>query len=208
MRFHYVLADWEGSATDAKVLYSALDDKDHPLEIPEGKYYLADAGYPNIVGLLTPYRKCRYHLSEFNVPGARQIETKEELYNYRHSSLRTTVERVFGVLKERFPILKNHVSYPISTQVKIVIATCVLHNFIISHNPNVEQFIPDNMISDNDVNEIINDEEHTSQAQTRGSNNELRENITSTMWEDYVSSKMIFLCLLRYIYIIVICCIL
>ncbi|CAN6454167.1 unnamed protein product [Victoria cruziana] len=197
MRFHYVLTSWVGSVTDAKVLYSALDDKDHPLEIPKCKYYLADAGYPNIIGLLTPYRKYMYHLSEFNISGVRQIETKEELYNYRHSSLRTTVERVFGVLKARFPILKNHVSYPISTQVKIVIATCVLHNFIISHNPNVEQFIPDDMISDNDVNEIINDEEHTSQAQTRGSNNELHKNITSTMWKDYVSSKMIFLCLLH-----------
>ncbi|XP_031495953.1 uncharacterized protein LOC116261366 [Nymphaea colorata] len=190
MRFHYILAGWEGSATDARVLYSALEDNLHPLEISHGKYYLADAGYPNIVGLLTLYRRCRYHLSEFNVSGSRQIETEEELYNYRHSSLRTTVERAFGLLKARFPILKNHVSYPISTQVKIVQATCVLHNFIINHNPNAEQF-PSDDINDSEVSEIINDDENTEQTQIRGSNNELREQITSTMWNDYVSSKIL-----------------
>ena len=37
MRFHYILAGWEGSATDARVLYSALEDNLHPLEIPQGK---------------------------------------------------------------------------------------------------------------------------------------------------------------------------
>ncbi|CAN6459809.1 unnamed protein product [Victoria cruziana] len=48
MHFHYVLAGWEGSATDSRVLYHALDIEVNPLIIPEGKYYLADGGYPNI----------------------------------------------------------------------------------------------------------------------------------------------------------------
>ncbi|KAF3776669.1 hypothetical protein EJ110_NYTH47642 [Nymphaea thermarum] len=32
------------------------------------------------------------------------------------------------------------VQYPFHKKVQIVLATCVLHNFIIEHNPNVEQF--------------------------------------------------------------------
>ncbi|KAF3785633.1 hypothetical protein EJ110_NYTH27101, partial [Nymphaea thermarum] len=99
MRFHYVFAGWEGSATDSRVLYSALDTEISPFVIPTGKYYLGDGGYPNIRGLLTPYRGHRYHLSEFSAPGARRVTSKEELFNHRHSSLRTTVERVFGRLK-------------------------------------------------------------------------------------------------------------
>ncbi|KAF3795965.1 hypothetical protein EJ110_NYTH02630 [Nymphaea thermarum] len=98
MWFHYILAGWEGRATDARVLYSALEDNLHPLKISHGK-----------------------------------LRQKK---NCTTSSLRTTVERVFGLLKIRFSILKNHVSYQISTQVKIVQAACVLHNFIINHNPN------------------------------------------------------------------------
>ncbi|KAF3783892.1 hypothetical protein EJ110_NYTH31453 [Nymphaea thermarum] len=36
MRFHFVLAGWEGSATDSRVLYSALDNDVDPLVIPTG----------------------------------------------------------------------------------------------------------------------------------------------------------------------------
>ncbi|XP_049932583.1 uncharacterized protein LOC126409886 [Nymphaea colorata] len=139
-RFHYVLAGWEGSATDSRVLYNALDHPTDPFVVPEGKYYLADGGYPNIVGFLTPYRGHRYHMSEFDTPGARRPRTPQELFNHRHSSLRNTVERTFGMLKARFPILKMQVPYPFKKQAQIVLATCVLHNFILDHNPNDEQF--------------------------------------------------------------------
>ena len=40
-RFVYILAGWEGSAADSRVLYDALS-KD--FVVPIGKYYLADAG--------------------------------------------------------------------------------------------------------------------------------------------------------------------
>ncbi|KAF3777567.1 hypothetical protein EJ110_NYTH44782 [Nymphaea thermarum] len=74
MWFHYILADWEGTTTDVRVLYNALEYNIHPLEILHGKYYLNDVEYPNIVGLLSP---CRYHLLEFNVSESKQIEKKK-----------------------------------------------------------------------------------------------------------------------------------
>ncbi|KAF3773604.1 hypothetical protein EJ110_NYTH51880 [Nymphaea thermarum] len=112
-RFHYVLAGWEGSATDSRVLYNALDHPIDPFVVPEGKYYLVDGDYPNIVGLLTPYQGHRYHISEFNAPGACTPTTPEELFNHRHSSLRNAVvERTFSMLKGRFPILKMQMHYP------------------------------------------------------------------------------------------------
>jgi hypothetical protein len=40
-RFVYILSGWEGAAGDARVLDSALEGD---FSIPEGKYYLADAG--------------------------------------------------------------------------------------------------------------------------------------------------------------------
>ncbi|KAF3782253.1 hypothetical protein EJ110_NYTH34780 [Nymphaea thermarum] len=45
------------------------------------------------------------------------------------------------MLRGCFPILKMQVQYPFKKQVQIVLATCVLHNFIIEHNPNAEQFV-------------------------------------------------------------------
>ncbi|CAN6454560.1 unnamed protein product [Victoria cruziana] len=98
MRFHYIKDGWEGSATDSRVLYR--------------KYYLDDGCYPNIRGLLTLYRGYHYHISEFSTSGARRVSHPEELFNHRHSSLRTMIEHAFDMLKGRFLILKVQVSYP------------------------------------------------------------------------------------------------
>ena len=48
----------------------SLDGKVLPLMLeygmmPEGKYYLADAGYPTCNQLLVPYRSVHYHLAEW-----------------------------------------------------------------------------------------------------------------------------------------------
>ena len=66
MRYSYVLAGWEGSAHDVRVLYSALNLKYKAFEPPAGKYFLGDAGYFNRKYLLVPYRGTRYHLKEWN----------------------------------------------------------------------------------------------------------------------------------------------
>ena len=41
------------------------------LAIPEGRYYLADAGYGNDPGLLIPYKTVRYHLREWGLAAQR-----------------------------------------------------------------------------------------------------------------------------------------
>ena len=53
MMFAYVLPGWEGSATDSHIFNDAHAND---FIIPEGWYYLADAGYPNYNVLLVPYR--------------------------------------------------------------------------------------------------------------------------------------------------------
>ena len=52
-KFVYVLSGWEGSASDSLVYQDA---RATDFQIPEGRYYLADAGYPNKDALLAPYR--------------------------------------------------------------------------------------------------------------------------------------------------------
>ena len=87
-----------------------------------------DVGYPNVPRFLVPYRCTRYDLKEFS--RANPINTPQELFNHRHSSLRNAIELTFGILKQRFPILRHATSYQIRTQTKIVLACCILHNFI------------------------------------------------------------------------------
>lgn len=63
MRILFLLAGWEGSSHDGKVLWDAVSR--FSFVVPEGKYYLVDAGYANTRQFLAPYRGVRYHLKEW-----------------------------------------------------------------------------------------------------------------------------------------------
>ena len=60
------------------------------------------------------------------------------------------MEKTWGILKQRFKILKVHAPFPYETQVKIVVACCVLHNFIARHQGNDKYF---NMLNGLEMNE-------------------------------------------------------
>ena len=66
--FVYAMTSWEGSANDACV-WADAHSKD--FVIPNGKYYLTDAGYPSCKELLTPYQNVQYHLAECGRAGVR-----------------------------------------------------------------------------------------------------------------------------------------
>lgn len=67
-RFLYIISGFEGSAADATMyMHAQLMD----FVIPQGKYYLADAGFALCDTLLVPYRGVRYHLAEWGRAEAR-----------------------------------------------------------------------------------------------------------------------------------------
>lgn len=149
-----------------------------------GKFFLADAGYAARPGILPPYRRVRYHLKEFRGPqgphGPQGPKCPKELFNYRHSSLRTTIERAFGALKNRFKILMNKPFIPLKAQSMVVIACCALHNWIL----------------ENGSDEFVNDEKTWYARLPRSSNRvsdqgddvrewaAKRDNIAQQMWND------------------------
>ena len=77
-------------------------------------------------GFLSPYRGQRYHLNDWNCPPI----TPKELYNMRHSSARNCIERCFGLIKARWAILRDVSYHPLDSMSRIIIACCLLHNFI------------------------------------------------------------------------------
>lgn len=129
--FTFVLAGWEGSAHDGRVLNAAIEQHDFMKDLPKGKYYLADAGYTQSLRTFVPFRGVRYHLKEWR-QGAEAPQTAKELYNHRHSGLRIVVERVFGIFKRRFQIFSCSTGpqFPLATQIKLIYALTGLHNFI------------------------------------------------------------------------------
>ncbi|XP_062074948.1 protein ALP1-like [Humulus lupulus] len=139
MMFTYVYVGWEGTADDSRVLLDAMRKDDNFPMPPQGKYYVVDSGYPNMPGFLAPYRGERYHLRRFRGRG-NHPRAAMELFNYRHSSLRNVIERCFGLLKVRFPILKSMPPYLLGKQRRIPIACCAIHNWIRMHSINDEMF--------------------------------------------------------------------
>ncbi|GKC59652.1 ALP1-like protein isoform X2 [Tanacetum coccineum] len=98
-----ILENQQGSTHDTRVFLHALNTSSSNFpKPPRGKYYLVDKGYPDRNGYLVPYSKTRYHQSQFeNEPP----NNKQEAFNRKHSSLRSYIERSFGVLKKRWKIL-------------------------------------------------------------------------------------------------------
>ena len=105
-----------------------------PKKINAGKYYLVDSGYPNRTGYLAPYKGERYHGLEYRQ--GHPPHTPKEVFNYAHSSLRNVIERTFGMWKNRFCILHNMPTFKLTKQIKIVVATATLHNYIIMNDDN------------------------------------------------------------------------
>ena len=76
-----------------------------------------------------------YHLKEYSF---RPPKNAKELFNLRHASLRNPIERAFGVLKKRFLIVTSTTepSYCVDTQNEIILACCILHNYLMGVDPN------------------------------------------------------------------------
>ncbi|XP_010275329.1 PREDICTED: putative nuclease HARBI1 isoform X1 [Nelumbo nucifera] len=131
MKIMYVLPGWEGSASDSQVLQDALTRRDH-LHVPSDKYFLADVIYANGPGFLAPYQGTRYDLKEWagNVP-----TNYKELFNLRHSTAMNVIERTFKLLKRRWGILQTTSFFDLKTQIRIISACCILHNFILDEQP-------------------------------------------------------------------------
>ncbi|KAG2297041.1 hypothetical protein Bca52824_043710 [Brassica carinata] len=129
MRFIYAYVGVPGRAHDTKVLtYCATEEASFP-HPPAGKYYLVDSGYPTRDGYLGPHRRTRYHIDQFNRGGP--PSNSRELFNRKHSGLRSIIERTFGVWKAKWRILdRKHLKYELKKWIKIVTATMALHNFI------------------------------------------------------------------------------
>ncbi|CAA0842090.1 Unknown protein, partial [Striga hermonthica] len=101
MNFSYVLTGWEGSAADSRVLRDAVH-RNGGLRVP---------------------------IDDFG-DGNRAPTNYRELFNLRHARARNVIERSFGVLKMRWAVLRSKTFFSIATQNKIILACCLLQNYI------------------------------------------------------------------------------
>ncbi|XXG66422.1 hypothetical protein AAC387_Pa05g3906 [Persea americana] len=182
MRFTYVLLGWEGTASDSIIMRNALVRQDK-LIIPQGKFFLVDAGFMLKSGLITPYRGVRYHLKEYS---SHEPQNEKELFNLRHASLRNVIERAFGVLKKRFPIVAsgNESYFSVDTTSEIILACCILHNFLMDVDP--DEHLIHKVDCELQNGPVVNSREGPTVADEDSRlGAALRDNIAAHMWNDY-----------------------
>ncbi|GLT47193.1 hypothetical protein SLA2020_209050 [Shorea laevis] len=181
LKFTYVLPGWEGSASDSCVLRDALT-RCTSLKVPQNMYYLVDLGYTNGQGFLAPYRGTRYHL---NLWRGDTPTNYKELFNLRHSAVRNTIERGFGLIKKRWAIVHHACFYDVKTQIRIINACFTLHNFI-----------RDEMVEEDLLREVDEElEEATLENEVERDNitfvgvtdewSQFRDNLAMEMFEEY-----------------------
>ncbi|KAF0750622.1 Uncharacterized protein FWK35_00013165 [Aphis craccivora] len=95
---------------------------------PNGEYFRNREGYfsLNVQTISCPDLKIMDVVARWPCP--------EELYNESLIRTRNSVERSYGVLKRRFPILSFGSRLKIETTQAMVVACCVLHNIACDHN--------------------------------------------------------------------------
>ena len=117
----------------------------------------------------------------------RLLENERELFNLHHSLLRTTIEQGSGVLKKHFRVLDAEPFWSFETQVKVVLACCVIHNHIMGIDPTeyIMEAVMNQVESSGSQQET---QSHRDSIEDSRVWNAKRDEICQAMWSDYTRS--------------------
>lgn len=163
--FTSVDASWPGSVHDSRIFRNS--NLSQVLAPYRGQaLLLGDRGYGISPWLLTPFKN--------------PANPQQHNFNRIHAQNRVIIERCFGQLKRRFPILMNKVRLHLDRIPKIIVCCIVLHNFA--------KFL-------NDVNDFIEidyeaepeddggeEADHNQAAQLRRLGNQRRDDIANILY--------------------------
>jgi hypothetical protein len=168
----FIAPGCEGSAHDGFVLDHSLLKRKLSL-LPEGYFVLGDCGYPLTPRILVPFRGTRCHLNEFigNRP-----RTAQELFNLRHSTLRSSIERKIGLFKRKFAIFRGPIDASVGKFNKLVFVAAFLHNFIIDQST---------IIPEDEMETQIDSDSDTEESAEELGGIDLRNSIVTEMWEQF-----------------------
>lgn len=110
--------------------------------IPANFHLLGDAAYPLMINLMTPFRDTGH------------LTRAQRIYNTKLSSVRSIIERAFGLLKGKFRRLKYLDISDFELGNNIIAAACVLHNFILDRNFNEDLLENEDAINVDDQEDL------------------------------------------------------
>lgn len=120
-------AQWPGSVHDSRI-WKLSSVCRLISEFNGSACLLGDSGYGIAPWMITPFKN--------------PTTTAEMKFNTLHSKERVIIERIFGQLKKRFPILGNVVRIPSEKIPKLIVCCAVLHNVAKHLNDSFECELP------------------------------------------------------------------
>ncbi|CAI6359257.1 unnamed protein product [Macrosiphum euphorbiae] len=143
-----IVARWPGSCHDQTI----FKNSNIYSQLVNGKWgnslIVADSGYKNTSHIVTPFINPRGNI--------------EELYNESIIRTRNPVERTYGVLKRRFPILSLGLRLKLTTSQAIIVACSILHNIACDNNDLEAPDLIDIVLPPNEIinvnHEVIDEE--------------------------------------------------
>lgn len=94
---------------------------------------VADDAFPMKTYMLKPY------------PGRLYDDRQSRIFNYRLSRARRVVENTFGILVSRWRVLRGRMMVGPQVAQQVVLATCVLHNFLTKSGEVCSTYLPPGM---------------------------------------------------------------
>jgi hypothetical protein len=151
--FTSVDAQWPGSVHDSRILrrsfiYHEMNNRRRNHEL-----LLGDIGYGITPWLLTPYKT--------------PATPAEIAYNKLHKKERVIIERCFGQLKRRFPVLQHPVRVANEKIPLVIISCCVLHN--------VAKYLKDNLPNDDEVEDLLEENDENNEEIEENQREDLRQ---------------------------------
>ena len=104
-------------------------------------HILGDSAYPNLPWLLTPFRDNG------------SLTPTQRRYNLTHSSIRSCIERSFGLLKGRFTRLQKIDQRDIFTIVSTIVTSCIVHNICILNRDDFVDVLEEDAVPQDNVNQ-------------------------------------------------------
>nr|CAH7747071.1 unnamed protein product [Callosobruchus chinensis] len=120
LRIRDIVARWPGSTHDQTIFNNSSIKARFEANEFENAVLLGDSGYALKKYLITP------------IPNP--TTEVEQVFNEAQIRSRNPIERLFGVLKRRFPVLSLGVRLSVQTAKEVIIACAVLHNIAIDRN--------------------------------------------------------------------------
>ena len=129
----YVYGGWPGSTHDNRAWRNSKVFKDAPQYFTDGEYVVGDSAYSQSPVMVQSFKKAS---------GEGNLTHHKEFFNTKLASLRVRGEHCIGILKNRFPWLKNcNILLDSEDGMKEILqlleCSCILHNIFLQHEDDI-----------------------------------------------------------------------